>query len=289
MPEVLPQITFSKSELKCYESARSPEKFKYSPEMEMRVKIGKLLSERIYEMIGLTEKNHPTPAGAKDISYFIFHRYPDFTLFDLYNAFEYALAEITAPEKGKKDEDWLNHFQCFSIKYFTPILNSYRKYKTSSVDKIIKKLNNYNESRQFIDIRKKNDWGIKTNILRMYQYYLDGNSGMIFTTTNEYYYLDDLNLIESTNDQKRDYLKFAKAQIFQQAKGTKEFKVSDWAQKSKRSIYASAQMRCILQLFEELSSYGLQKDNLELVLNNACFIDHESHYKLKFLKENGTI
>lgn len=159
LPAATQATTLSRSELKCYELSKEKRTFKNLPEFETRVMIGELLTNRIFEMIGLKDVNFPTKAGARDISYFIYNRYPDFTVEDIYNAFEYALAEIIAPTSSK--DDWLNHYQSFNIKYFRPILEAYRKYKSSAVDKVERKLLHRKETHDFFEIRKKNAHGIK--------------------------------------------------------------------------------------------------------------------------------
>lgn len=289
LPEQQVRTTFSKSELKCYEISKFGRTFKGSDEIETRTAIGHLLTERIFEMIGLKDVNFPTADGAKDISYFIYNRYPDFTLQDIYNAFEYALAEITSAP-GNNNEDWLNHYQSFNIKYFAPILNSYRKFKSNAITKVEKKLLQRVELNEFIELRKMNSESIKDNILMMYQRYLDQEFYKIFTTDNIYCYLDELRLIESSNEQKNEYLKTAKLIITQRKNDEKSrsIKLEDWIQSKKRSIYSLARHKCVLQLFEELSSFGLQVDNFGIVLSNACFIDYQSHEQLKSIQENGT-
>lgn len=123
----------------------------------------------------------------------------------------------------------------------------------------------------------------------MYKYYLAEQYSMIFTTNNEYDFLDELNLIESTPQQKLEYLNTAKALISERGKQKKQFNLSNWVTILNNGSMSLAKHKCILQLFEELSFYGLQVDNLELILENACFINPYSHEQLKNLMKNGQI
>lgn len=256
------------------------------PERDMRIAIGALLENKIYGMIGLTKL--PTKENAKEIARFIYKRYPEFTLEDLYNAFEYALAEVITSGRNDPKENWLDHYQSFNIKYFNPILAAYRKFKSAAVSKIEKEIQMDAEAIDFIELRQKNSAGIKRTILLMYQYYLDNNYGMIFTTVHEYDYLDELGLIMSTPEEKRKYLDEAKGQIFAEAKVRREFQLHNWIQKQEKNIMALAKHKCVLQLFEEFSSCGVQRDILSLIMDVLTYIDPASHYRLKQLQaEHG--
>lgn len=285
------RITLNPSELKCYELSKVADKFRYLPERDVRVSIGKLLNDRIFEMIGLRPDNFPSATGAKDISYFIYKRYPEFTLEDIYNAFEFALAEITTPP-GNPKEDWLNHYQNFNIKYLVPILNSYRKYKSAAVTKIEKQIYKTTEANNFLDIRIKNDLGIKRNILLMYQYFLEEIYESIFTTENEYHYLDELGLIVSTPEEKNRYMKEAKAEIMAKGRSQGQLKnailATAFMNKNVINIYALAKHKCILQLFHEFAEYGVPIWMFSVWMNNACFIDIDSHNRLIMLKQNDS-
>ena len=145
----------------------------------------------IFKLIGIKESNFPSGPETSIVLNAIFKNYNQYTLEEIYLAFELAITRETLPFMGKGAN--IEHYQHFDFQYFCKIMFGYRRYKEHQLKPILAKQNKLKESKEITDF----DF-LKLNFVNKFQIYANGgypwSYGLDFTIFNILVKLNKVNL-----------------------------------------------------------------------------------------------
>ena len=121
----------------------------------------------IFKLIGIKESNFPSGPETSIVLNAIFKNYNQYTLEEIYLAFELAITRETLPFMGKGAN--IEHYQHFDFQYFCKIMFGYRRYKEHQLKPILAKQNKLKEEKEITDF----DF-LKLNFVNKFNIYVNG-------------------------------------------------------------------------------------------------------------------
>ena len=122
---------------------------------------------KIFILTGLKKDRFPDGDESLFLMNFISKNYENYTLEEIYLAFELAIKRDLDQFLGKEPN--VNHYQSFSVEYFCKILTGFRKYKAHNLTPILAKQNKLKEIEEISDY----DF-LKINFVNKFSIYIQG-------------------------------------------------------------------------------------------------------------------
>lgn len=121
----------------------------------------------IWKIIGIKSSNYPTAQELPILLNMVHKNYSQYTLEEIYLAFELAATRETVPFMGKGAT--ADHFQSFDFPYFCKIMFGFKRYKEHQLKPILAKQNKLKESKEITDF----DF-LKLNFVNKFNIYVNG-------------------------------------------------------------------------------------------------------------------
>lgn len=103
----------------------------------------------IWKVIGIKSSNYPTAQDLSVLLNMVHKNYSQYTLEEIYLAFELAMTRVTLPFMGKNAS--VKHFQSFDFEYFCLIMFGYKRYKEHQLKPLLTKQSKLKESEPISD------------------------------------------------------------------------------------------------------------------------------------------